>query len=98
MADSLLSQLRARGEEYFTEFSNNLLSNPRFIEMLKKGIAAKEAVDKQVAEALKSMNVATRKDLRSLEHRIDALEAALSELKESLAAKPAPKKAARKRS
>jgi polyhydroxyalkanoate synthesis regulator phasin len=93
MNDSLLSQLKARGEEYFTEISNNLMANPTFIEMLKKGIAAKEVADKQVAEAMKRLNVATRKEVRSLEHRIAALESELAELK----APPAPKKRARKK-
>lgn len=92
MTDSLLSQLKARGEEYFTEISNNLMANPTFIEMLKKGIAAKEVADKQVAEAMKRLNVATRKEVRSLEHRIASLESELAELK--AAAEPKPKRRA----
>ncbi len=31
MADSLFDQLRARGEAFFTELSNTLMSNPTFI-------------------------------------------------------------------
>jgi polyhydroxyalkanoate synthesis regulator phasin len=81
MADSLFSQIRSRGEEFLTEVSNNLMSNPSFIEVLKKGVAAKEEVDKRVAEALKSMNVASRKETAKLEHRIAALEAEIAELK-----------------
>ena len=91
MADSLLDQLKARGEAFFTEISNNLLSNPTFIEVLKKGIAAKEAVDKQVAEALPRMNVATRKDVSKLEDRIDELETELRAMRNA----PAPKRTAR---
>ena len=72
----------------------NLMANPTFIEMLKKGIAAKEAVDKQVADALKTMNVATRKEVRSLEHRIAALEAELAELRAASAPKPRARKKA----
>ncbi len=83
MAQSRFSSLKARGEEFFTELSNNLLANPAFIEMLKKGIAAKEAVDQQVAQAMKRMNVATRKDLSRLEQRLSALEAELAALKAS---------------
>ncbi|MEO6326441.1 MAG: phasin family protein [Thermoanaerobaculia bacterium] len=91
MSDSLLDQLKARGEAFFTEISNNLMSNPTFIDMLKKGIAAKEAVDKQVAEALPRMNVATRKDVSKLEDRIDELESELQALRSAAAA---PKRAA----
>jgi polyhydroxyalkanoate synthesis regulator phasin len=81
MVEKLFSQLRSRGEEVLTEVSNNLMANPAFIEVLKKGVAAKEEIDKRVAEALKTMNLATRKDVSRLEHRVAALEAELSELK-----------------
>ena len=50
MSDSLFDQLKARGEGFLTEISNNLMANPAFIEVLKKGIAVKEEVDKRVAE------------------------------------------------
>ena len=92
MTDSLFSQIRSRGEEFFTEVSNNLMSNPAFIDVLKKGVAAKEEVDKRVAEALKTMNVASRKETAKLEHRIEALEAALAELKSRVKAAPGRKK------
>lgn len=75
MAETLIRQLMGRGEEVVTEVTNRLLSNEAFVEMLKKGIAVKEVVDKQVAEGLKRMNVATRKDLSRMEARIAALEA-----------------------
>ena len=89
MADSLLDQLKARGEAFFTEISNNLLANPTFIEVLKKGIAAKEAVDKQVADALPRMNVATRKDVSKLEDRIGELEAELRAMRNAASARSA---------
>lgn len=92
MGDSLFDQIRARGEGFFTEFSNNLMANPAFVELLKKGVAAKEEVDKKVAEGLRAMNVVTRKDLHRLEERIASLEREL----EAARAKPA-KKAARKK-
>jgi len=92
MVEPLFSQLRSRGEEFLTEVSNRLMANPAFIEVLKKGVAAKEEVDKRVADALKTMNVATRRDVGKLEHRIAALEAELAELK----AKAAPKASRRK--
>ncbi len=92
MVDSLFSQIRSRGEEFFTEVSNNLMSNPSFIEVLKKGVAAKEEVDKRVAEALKTMNVASRKETAKLEHRIAALEAEIAELKSKAKAAAGRKK------
>ena len=100
MSESLFDQLRARGEGFLTEISNNLMANPAFIEVLKKGIAAKEEVDKRVAEGLKAMNVATRKDLSKLEKRLAEMEAALESLKArgaKPAAKPARKASGRKR-
>ena len=85
MTDTFFSQIRSRGEEFLTEVSNNLMSNPSFIEVLKKGVAAKEEVDKRVAEALKTMNVASRKETAKLEHRIAALEAEIAEMKSKAA-------------
>jgi len=82
MADSLFSQLKSRGEEFLTEVSNNLMSNPSFIELLKKGVAAKEEIDKRVAEGLKTMNVATRKEVRTLENRLGELESEIAALRE----------------
>jgi BMFP domain-containing protein YqiC len=96
MSESLFDQLRARGEGFLTEISNNLMANPAFIEVLKKGIAAKEEVERSVAEGLKAMNVATRKDLSKLEKRLAEMEAELESLT-ARAARPAPK-AARKSS
>jgi polyhydroxyalkanoate synthesis regulator phasin len=92
MGDSLFDQIRARGENFLTEVSNNLMANPAFIEVLKKGVAAKEEVDKKVVEGLRAMNVVTKKDLHKLENRLAELEKEL----EALKAKPA-KKTARKK-
>ena len=95
MSDSLFDQLKARGEGFLTEISNNLMANPAFIEVLKKGIAVKEEVDKRVAETLKAMSVATRKDVTKLEKRLDELQAELDSLK---AKKATPKPRARRAS
>lgn len=91
MAETLIRQLMGRGEEVVTEVTNRLLSNEAFVEMLKKGIAVKEIVDKQVAEGLKRVNVATRRDLARMEARIAALEAELEARKA-----PAPRKPRRR--
>ena len=98
MSDSLFDQLRTRGEGFITEISNNLMANPTFIEVLKKGIAVKEEVDKRVLEALKSMSVATRKDLARMEKRLEELQAELDSLKAKAAPKPRPRKASGRKS
>jgi BMFP domain-containing protein YqiC len=75
------------------------MANPAFVEVLKKGIAAKEEVDKRVAEGLKAMNVATRKDLSKLEKRLAEMEAELESLKaraKKPAARPVHKASGRK--
>lgn len=92
MGDSFFDQIRTRGESFLTEVSNNLMANPAFIEVLKKGVAAKEEVDKKVVDALRAMNVVTKKDLHRIENRVAELEKEL----EALKAKPA-KKTARKK-
>lgn len=92
MAETLIQQLMGRGEEFATEVTNRLLANEAFVEMLKKGIAVKEVVDRQVADGLKRMNVATRKDLARMEARIAALEAELEAAK-APARKPRRRKA-----
>ena len=93
MSDSLFDQLKTRGEGFLTEISNNLMANPAFIEVLKKGIAVKEEVDKRVAEGLKAMSVATRKDVTKLEKRLEDLQAELESLKAKAAQKPPARKA-----
>ena len=94
MAETIIRQLMSRGEEVVTEVTNRLLANEAFVEMLKKGIAAKEVVDKQVTDALKRMNVATRRDVARMEARIAALEAELEAMKSPSPRKPRRRKAA----
>ena len=93
MAETLIRQLMGRGEEVVTEVTNRLLANEAFVEMLKKGIAVKEVVDKQVAVGLKRMNVATRKDIAKMEARIAVLEAELEAMKSPSPRKPRRRKA-----
>ncbi len=91
MGESLFDQIRARGEGFFTEVSNALLSNPRFHEVLKKGVAAKEEVDKKVAEGIRALKAVTGHDLKKLEERIAALEHELASLKAPRPPRPAKK-------
>ena len=91
MVEKLFRALKSKGEEWITEVSNQILANPSFVEVLRKGMEIGELVEKQVAVALKKMNVATRKDISKLEERIAALEEELEGLR------PAPKKRPRAR-
>ncbi|MCC6133578.1 MAG: hypothetical protein IT186_26920 [Acidobacteria bacterium] len=95
VTDSIIKELMARGEEFFNKLANTLMANPVFLDALKKGVAAKEAVDEQVAVAMKRMNLVTRKDLTKLERRISELEAELAGLKEKAEEKkPRPRRKA----
>jgi BMFP domain-containing protein YqiC len=93
MAETLIRQLMSRGEELVTEVTNRLLANEAFVEMLKKGIAAKEIVDKQVADGLKRVNVATRRDIAKMEARLSVLEAELEAMRAPAKKKPRRRKA-----
>ncbi len=93
MVEELFRSIRSRGEELLTEVSNRILANPAFVEILRKGMVLGEVVEKQVAAALKRMNVVTRKDLSRLEARIAALEAELAAAREA----EAPRKRKRSR-
>jgi hypothetical protein len=82
--------LRARGEEFFNQMAGELMNNPRFMAALQTAMRGKERLDQAAAQALKSMNVPTRTEFKRALARIEALEAALLELKEKQAAPPRP--------
>jgi polyhydroxyalkanoate synthesis regulator phasin len=86
--------LRARGEEFLTQVSNELMSNPRFIQAMQAAVRGKEWIDDAVARALRTMNVPTRTEFKRAVARIDALERELAETKRQAAARP---RAARKK-
>jgi hypothetical protein len=90
--------LRARGEEFLTQISNELMSNPRFIQAMQAAVRGKEWVDQAVARALRTMNVPTRTEFKRAVSRIDALERELAETKRQAAAAARPRPAARKTS
>lgn len=71
--------LRARGEEFLTQISNELMNNPRFIRAMQTAMRGKEWVDQAVAQALRTMNVPTRTEFKRALARIDALERELAE-------------------
>jgi len=78
--------LRARGEEFFTRVSNELMSNPRFIKAMQAALRGKEWVDQAVAQALKTMNVPTRTEFKRALARIEALERELAQTRREAAA------------
>lgn len=87
--------LRARGEEFLTQVSNELMSNPRFIRAMQAAVRGKEWIDQAVAQALRTMNVPTRSEFKRAVARIDALERELADVRRQAAAK---RKTARRRS
>jgi polyhydroxyalkanoate synthesis regulator phasin len=88
--------LRARGEEFLTQVSNELMSNPRFIRAMQAAVRGKEWIDQAVAQALRTMNVPTRSEFKRALARIDALERELADVRRQAAA--TKKKTARRRS
>ena len=92
--------LRARGEEFLSQVSNELMSNPRFIQAMQAAVRGKEWVDEAVARGLRTMNVPTRTEFKRAVARIDALERELAETRRQAAAAragAARKKSAKKR-
>ena len=88
--------LRARGEEFLTQVSNELMSNPRFIRAMQAAVRGKEWIDQAVAQALRTMNVPTRSEFKRALARIDVLERELADLRrQATARKRTPKRRAR---
>jgi hypothetical protein len=87
--------LRSRGEEFLTQISNELLSNPRFMKAMQAAMRGKEWVDDAVAQALRTMNVPTRTEFKRAVARIDTLERELAELRREAAAAKAAAAVAR---
>ena len=90
--------LRARGEEFLTQISNELMANPRFIRAMQAAMKGKEWVDQAVAQALRTLNVPTRTEFKRAVARIDALEKELAEARRQAAvARRPPRKAGKAR-
>jgi hypothetical protein len=87
--------LRARGEEFLTQISNELMGNPRFIRAMQTAMRGKEWVDQGVAQALRTMNVPTRMEFKRAVARIDTLERELEEARRQADAVAAAARAAR---
>jgi len=89
--------LRARGEEFLNQVSNELMSNPRFIQAMQAAVRGKEWIEDAVARALRTMNVPTRTEFERAVARIVALERELAETKRQAAAAAPRSSAARKK-
>ena len=94
----LFDFLRARGGEFLNELSNDLMSNPRFIQAMQTAMRGKEWIDQGVARALRTMNVPTRTEFKRAVARIDALERELAETRRQATAAAGPRAAAKKTS
>ncbi len=81
MRNSVLDQLKARGEELFGRVSSELMANPNFMKALETAWKGKARLDEAVGEALKRMNIPTRTEFKRAVKRIDDLERQLAELK-----------------
>jgi polyhydroxyalkanoate synthesis regulator phasin len=91
---SVFEKLKERGEEVFTQVSNELMSNEHFMKALQGAMRGKEKLEQGVSRTLKTMNIPTRTEFKRALSRIEALEKELSAVK----AQPAPKpKAPRQR-
>lgn len=90
MRNSVLDQLKARGEELFGRVSAELMSNPNFMRAMQTAWKGKARFDEAVGEALKRMNIPTRTEFKRAVKRIEELERQLAELK-AQAARPARK-------
>lgn len=72
--NSLLGRIRARGEEFFSQVSSELMKNPQFVSAMQAAVWGKEKLDEAVAQALKAMNLPTRTEFKRALDRIEALE------------------------
>jgi polyhydroxyalkanoate synthesis regulator phasin len=78
---TIFDELKARGEQFFTKMSGELMSNPNFTRAMQAAWWTKEKVDQAVAQALKSMRLPTREEFDRARRRIEALETEVDRLK-----------------
>ena len=72
--NSILGRIRARGEEFFNQISNELMKNPQFVSAMQAAVAGREKLEEAVGRALKTMNIPTRTEFQGALDRIEALE------------------------
>jgi polyhydroxyalkanoate synthesis regulator phasin len=88
---SVFEKLKERGEEVFTQVSNELMSNEHFLKAMQGAMRGKEKLEQGVSRTLKTMNIPTRTEFKRALSRIEALEKELSAVRAEAAAKPKPK-------
>jgi hypothetical protein len=94
---TVFDELKARGEEFFTRMSGELMSNPNFTRAMQAAWWTKEKFDQGVAQALKGMRIPSRDEFKRVVRRVEDLEAELERVKaaQKSAARPAARAAAR---
>jgi hypothetical protein len=89
---SLLERLKARGEEVFNQLSSELMANPQFMKAVEGALRGKQKLDQAVGQALKTMNVPTRNELKKALARIEALETEVAAFKAKQERRPRPRR------
>jgi hypothetical protein len=93
---SVFEKLKERGEEVFTQFSNELMSNEHFLKAMQGAMRGKEKLEQGVTRTLKTMNIPSRTEFKRAVSRIEALEKELAAVRaEAAAPKPRRKRAAK---
>jgi hypothetical protein len=93
---SVFEKLKERGEEVFTQVSNELMSNEHFMKALQGAMRGKEKLEQGVSRTLKTMNIPTRTEFKRALSRIEALEKELTAVKAEAPKPRAPRKRAAK--
>jgi hypothetical protein len=78
---TIFDELKARGEEFFTKMSAELMSNPNFTRAMQAAWWGKEKLDQAVAQAMRTMRIPTREEFDRALRRIQALEDEVDRLK-----------------
>jgi hypothetical protein len=92
---TLFDELRAKGEEFFTRMSGELMSNPNFTRAMQAAWWTKDKFDQAVGQALKTMRIPTREEFQRVLRRIEELEAEVDRLKLAQRAASRPERAPR---
>jgi hypothetical protein len=78
---TIFDELKARGEEFFTRMSGELMSNPNFTRAMQAAWWGKEKLDQAVAQALKGMRIPTRDEFDRVLRRVEQLADEVDRLK-----------------
>jgi hypothetical protein len=90
-SQGLFDRIKARGEEVWSQVSNELMSNEHFIKAMQGAVRGREKLNEAVGKALKTMNVPTRTEFKRALARIEALEKELAAQKARARARPKPR-------